>query len=765
MSKNLSSQQVIEALDRLSIEGADGKVIATLKKAFHDLKGTEQHFLDFVEHAPEPAMIHCKGKVEYLNQLGRDLFGITGTYGDDISIFDIFLPEYRELLITQIDRQALGKRIPPFGVGFKDLKGQEKFALAFSVDILYQGAPATRLTFTRVTDGPPVPDYSQEHYATFRSLFGEDQDMAFYFDITGKLMDQNKAALGILGYTGDELFGKHFTWLFPETVESGLSGRLMIKILKAKPHQQESWMYTRRGKHVDIALKVWPRVRKGKVRGILVYCQDITQRKIQENALRESEIFHKSIFGAASDAFLLINQHNEALYLNPGFSRLFGYSLDDLIGQNIHNFLVPQEAVVEAESKSQAAIQGTTEKLILERTRKDGSTVLVEAVGTPVRMKDELCVLVRYSDVTEKIKREKELETLSLVASKTDNHVFFMDRNGYVEWINESMLRFSGFDQEKILGQSILNLLAAGDQDEVMTKAFKEALFNGHSWFGELPFQTARKEIYWVQANLTLIRNEGSADRFFLVTSDITRLKEALARMETSNQELDAFVYQVSHDLKAPLRSLMGLIQLVSLLDAGEEVKEYMTLMMQAVIKLDNSIVDMLELTRTKQEELKSEPVNLEALIRDSLDSLINLANFERIQFSTDFCDLSGFSSDSVLLGIILNNLLSNAVKYCRTDQEVESWVRIEVNRKGDLVSIRVSDNGTGIPAEIQPKIFEMFYRGSVQSFGTGLGLYIVQKAVEKISGNIMLESEPGKGTMFEILVPFDLKMNDDWDV
>lgn len=210
------------------------------------------------------------------------------------------------------------------------------------------------------------------------------------------------------------------------------------------------------------------------------------------------------------------------------------------------------------------------------------------------------------------------------------------------------------------------------------------------------------------------------------------------------------FLYNTSHDLRAPIASILGLTYLGKLEFEEERARMFMDMIESRIKKLDLVIGDILSLSRSKKTEPRMEELRLKDLVDETItDIKFNKgASAIELDYSPNGTDV--FVSDYNQIKIVLNNLLANAVKYHNLDQP-KPYIRICFTRNSDLVEITVEDNGQGIPEESLPRIFEMFYRASVDTEGTGLGLYIVREALNKVKGTIDVTSELGKGSVFRI--------------
>lgn len=220
-----------------------------------------------------------------------------------------------------------------------------------------------------------------------------------------------------------------------------------------------------------------------------------------------------------------------------------------------------------------------------------------------------------------------------------------------------------------------------------------------------------------------------------------------------TNSELDRFVYSTSHDLRAPLTSIMGLINIADRGRDEHEVKKYLQMMKDRIYSLDKFIKDITDYSRNNRQEVSRERINLAELSREVWDSLKFSPEAEDIEFRVDMGNDAIIDSDRNRVKVILSNLLSNSIKYhdpCKNNK----YIQLNYQMNGRVFYLKVEDNGQGIAPEYHSRIFDMFFRGHEQSKGSGLGLYIVKEALVKLSGSIRLESAPGQGSTFIVKLP-----------
>lgn len=234
----------------------------------------------------------------------------------------------------------------------------------------------------------------------------------------------------------------------------------------------------------------------------------------------------------------------------------------------------------------------------------------------------------------------------------------------------------------------------------------------------------------------------------------ILNLNEINQELKETNEELDQFVYSASHDLKAPLLSVLGLINVAKFDIKEETALLYFDKIEKRVHKLNSFIKEVLSISKNARTEVTKEKVNLESLIQEVIEQNSYIEGMNNIDFKINITLQNDLILDKYRLDIILNNIISNAIKYQKpTNQNKQLHIAASINN--NILNISVEDNGVGISQEAIPHVYEMFYRGHESSEGSGLGLYIVQSALRKLNGQIIIQSKLNVGTKVELSIPY----------
>lgn len=223
--------------------------------------------------------------------------------------------------------------------------------------------------------------------------------------------------------------------------------------------------------------------------------------------------------------------------------------------------------------------------------------------------------------------------------------------------------------------------------------------------------------------------------------------------LEKTNRELDRFVYSASHDMRAPLSTLRGLLNLARRTNDPAEIADYHDRMVHRIETMEGFIKEVTNYSRNSRLELKPAPVNLWSIVEEARKSFEFLLQEAGVEYQIDVDPQTVFITDKDRLNVVFNNMVSNAIKY-HDPEKAHRYVRVKASVAGKWCTIKIIDNGIGIAPEYHEKMYDMFFRASIRSDGSGLGLYIVKETLQRLHGEVRCESEEGTGTTFEIRLP-----------
>jgi PAS domain S-box-containing protein len=484
-------------------------------------------------------------------------------------------------------------------------------------------------------------------------------------------------------------------------------------------------------------------------RGII---QDITQRK---ETLRESELRYQSLVEKLPIG-IVIHQKGKLLFANAQAYAIFGAKHPkNLIGSNVLDFVHPEyrERIAERMLEVQAGVP--VPMMEQKYLRSDGRAVDVEAMAFPFSYQGEQCIQVIFRDISEKKQTEariKKNETLfTQLFQNVPMAVVMLDENGKVFQVNRGFEQMFGYERAELRGQNLNDFIVP---EELRNEGID--LNNLITSNRVVSIETIRKHRSGNLVSVILcgvpVMLENQTIGIYGVYVDITDRKRVEEELKIRNTELDNFVYKVSHDLRAPLSSILGLVNLARLPGNTDNPMDYIDIIGEKVQALDHFIGDVLSHSKNLKMEVNISKVNLKDIIDQTFTELSYLEGAKEVKRSIKIEGID-FYSDQWRISEIFRNLISNAIKY-RQLYETSPEIQIKIHIDHLRADISFSDNGIGIDDENLSRIFDMFYRATEQSDGSGIGLYIVKNAVDKLGGQINVASRVGQGTRFNILLP-----------
>lgn len=584
----------------------------------------------------------------------------------------------------------------------------------------------------------------------------------------------NKKAGEFLGRTPESLIGKHIWTEFPEIVGLPIHDAYIkafetqeTQIVQVSNAPQDKWFENR----------IYPTLD-----GLTIYYTDITEKKRIERALNESESFTRGILSSLSAHLAVIDNKGDILAVNKAwndFSLVNGeHNLARTsVGSNYID--VCHKAIAEGDTISQEVLDGLRSVLNKEKpnfeieypchskTDKRWFTMHVEPFGSE---SDKL--VISHTNITQLKIAEEQLENINIKLKEAQR----IAKIG--NWEFNPVTKAVFFSDEIY---NILEIDQASDKDLFKTYRSK-CLPKDYEKFDQLVSNAIQNREgytigYYIKPNentLKYIQEIGE-----IVTDDIegnvilkgtiqditedkmvnATLIQKNEELVKANNELDRFVYSASHDLRSPLTSLRGLIQIIEMGMDGmkDEDKKPFHLMTKTIDKMDKFIADILDYSINARTAIADEKIDLKSLIKSCWVDLEFMFIDYRPNSKLDIKQTADFVTDQKRVEIIINNLISNAFKY-HDKNKTEHFVNITIFVDEVKATIIIEDNGIGINEKNIDKIFDMFHRATKLSTGSGMGLYIVKEALEKIQGTITVESELEKGTKFSVEIPNQLK-------
>jgi PAS domain S-box-containing protein len=484
--------------------------------------------------------------------------------------------------------------------------------------------------------------------------------------------------------------------------------------------------------------------------------EHLVAEQVVREALRTESKF-RELLDSAPDAMVITDEQGKIVLVNSRTETLFGYSRDELAGQEIE-LLVPNHVRQQDAAYRDGDMTVPRRRVIwagldLHGRRRDGREFPVEISLGPVRMDEERLISTAIRDVSERKRIEETVLHLAALVEASNDAIFSKRLDGTIVSWNRGAERFYGYTAEEIEGRSVAVLSPPGQDAEL--RELLASLARGETIEG-YETRRKRKDGQLVRVSITISPIRDAAGRITaasVVARDITAAKRTEEALREINHELDAFASTVSHDLRAPLRQLAGLAD-VLVEDYGDALDEtgrrYARRLSSVAARMDALTQRLLEYSRVSHDDVPLGPVPLDTIVADAcsqLDAEIQSRN-AHVEISPG---LPRVVAHDATLARVVGNLLSNAVKF--VGPGVRPEIRVWAEERGDWMRLWVEDNGLGIEPRFHERIFRPFERlqGIDAYSGNGLGLAIVRQAVERMGGRAGVESEARQGSRFWI--------------
>lgn len=488
------------------------------------------------------------------------------------------------------------------------------------------------------------------------------------------------------------------------------------------------------------------------------------ERKLSLDALKESELRFRTLIEALNGVFWVKNLYqNKIEYVSPRYEQVYGLPVQTFIenSSEFHGIVHPDDADDVMEDYHNASFSMPSD--FNYRIIKDDEIRHIRSRSIFFQT-DENNNTREYGyaeDVTESIKAENEIRKLALVARTTNNAVLILNAHGKVEWLNDSYQRITGIKPASVMDKGITHCLNLSRIDEQVLKEIALAMSDEKEYSKELEIVKKSFEVYWVHLTLNPIHDlKGEVERFIVIITDINEAKQHEQAIEhqnlqlmKTNQELDNFVYRVSHDLKAPISSTRGLINLARMEQEPERVFQCIDLMEESMKRLEGFILDILDYSRNSRLRISAEKIEFCPLIDQIFQDMAFLHNYNDIKRTCRVVGDVDFYSDYHRITFMLSNLLSNAIRFSDAEKP-NQFIGVNIEVLEDHAIVKIADNGIGIAPEHLDFIFNMFYRATEHTEGSGLGLYIVKESADKLSAEIEVNSALHEGTTFTLKIP-----------
>jgi len=757
--------------------------ITEKKEAEQKLKESEQKFRTITEQSYMGILIieDWNSNFTYSNQKFADIIGYTREEIENWILegfFKIIHPEDVEDLIELARRKYEQKVEVIKNYQFRVFKktGEIIWLEIDSKTFPYGDGLADLATVMDITERKNAEKVLNESEEKYRKLVNNANSIIIRLDKDANILFINEYGERFFEYNKDEILGRNVIGsIAPKTESSGRDLQLMVNEVFKHPEKyktNENENITKSGK------KVWISWANSAIKdennnfiGILSVGNDITEKRITEQKLKESEEKFRNIFEQSTNAIILFDFTGKIVECNSSTETIFGYSKDELIGQNYLQLPFYSESMIKTLKKRFQAItsEASVKPQELEIKKKDGTTAIVRTGISYVTIEEEKFFQAILQDITEQKKAEQQLkkseEKYRDLVNNIHEVIFELDENGNVEYMSPQIYEISGYRPEEQIGINVREFIHPDDL-ELALITFNKILQSGE--FQSVDFRRKHKNGHYIYVNSSGRRVKISDEyKIIGITQDITERKKAEELIKEENKRLleldkmrNEIINRVSHELKTPLTSMFGATQLLLSKSKGimsDDVSEIVEYLNKGCLRLTELVVNFIDISKldANKFELRIEKANIVDIIQDSVKELSYLAESRNQNLELNLPDEFVLEVDKIRIGHAITNLVSNAVK----NTPPAGKIYIDFTETDNYIDIIIKDTGVGITKNEGEKLFQKF--GKIERYGmnldvdiegSGLGLYISKEIVEMHNGNIFVESEGrNKGSIFTI--------------
>lgn len=605
-------------------------------------------------------------------------------------------------------------------------------------------------------DLPKVPkkieECLKESEQKFDELANSIPEMVFELDTRGVLTYANKKIRECFELTPADISRgvEIFDYILPE--QRNLARSRLMKVFQDGDVGANEYTLVKKDGTSFLALVHTKRfIRENKVQGVVGIGIDITQQNLEKQTLLK----YKTLMSVALDGYFIIDLQGNFLDVNDSYCDIIGYRREELLKMSV-SAVEAVETPAETAAHIKKIIETGRDRFETKQRRKDGRIVDIEVSVNYVDIEGGRH-LVFVRDITERKRISHDLITSELryrrLFETAQDGILILDgQTGAITDANPFLTDMLGYSKEELLGKKLWEIgfikdLAASHQ------AFETLQEKGFVRYEDLPLETK----YGKSMDVEFVSNVYPVDGKLVIQCnirDITERKKAEEEVSRSNKELEQFAYVASHDLREPLRMVSSFSELLQKhykdkLD--NNANDYIGFIVDGSARMQNLIDDLLLYSRVGTKGKPFEPVAMEAVLQDVVTNLKVSIEETKTEISHD--PLPVIQADAPQMGQVLQNLISNAIKFHR---EEPPRIHVSAVKGAKEWTFSVKDNGIGIDPQLFDRLFIIFQRLQPREKypGTGIGLAVAKKIVQRHGGRIWVESQPGQGSTFFFTIP-----------
>lgn len=620
-------------------------------------------------------------------------------------------------------------------------------------------------------------DALAEQKKQYESIFNATSDAILIFDFDGNLVACNPAAHVMHGYAHDEFVGLHGT-AFIHPNDQHKFGDFVRTVKAGKRFTVEGTHLRKDGSPLDIEVVGSQFVYRGKPH-LLAVVRDVSERKESERALKKQSLLIKTITDNTTQALFMMDDRQVCTFMNPAAEKMTGFRVDEVQAKPLHYYVhhtypdgrhfPMEECEIDRALPTKAQTQG--EEVFVHR---DGHFYPVAFTASPI-IEDgtPIGTVIEVRDISGEKAQQAALrhseETLRLTVASTQMGTWdFNPKTGALVWSDRCKELF-GLPPDAEVDYDVF-LAGLHPEDRDYTHAAVQHSFNPESGgkysieYRTIGLQDGIER--WIRATgKAFFDRYGQAVRFIGTVQDITtqrrnqsELEEKTRQLEYANEDLKNFTYTISHDIKGPLSNLLMAAEMAEDLPTVDEVRPLLGMISQSGQRINDILQGLIKIIREEETKGKVEQIDLPQLLGEVIEEVKDdlEASQGEIELDVRVREIHFIRS---YLQSILRNLLDNAVKYRQPGRPPH--ISLGVRPQAGLTEFTIRDNGRGIDLQRYGQdLFQPFQRFAAEQPGTGIGLFMIRRMIEKHGGSITVESEPDQGTTFYFTIPNGLQFS-----
>ncbi|MGZ5242712.1 MAG: PAS domain-containing sensor histidine kinase [Bacteroidia bacterium] len=596
--------------------------------------------------------------------------------------------------------------------------------------------------------------HTQQKSGFFSAVLDTIDALAIVLDGNGLIVSFNKAAETATGFTSAEAINQPFLSLLIQEQDHAFFNSCIGELSFSTTSRCETYLFSKHGKPKIISWHNRLIKQDGNADYIIVTGTDISEQKeTAAELLKTNHQLSEAQQIARIGSWEWDILENSITWSNELY-HVFDITPEEFAGdfESYIKIVHPEDVDIVLKTV-QEAVHNLKPFTIHHRIlRRDGiirhiyskGNVITDAQNHPLRMAGVA------QDVTEYQIAQDTLQFTQFSVDKSSDAVFWVREDARFIYVNESACKMFGYTREELLNMHVYQL-ETSPNGQKNWPGFWEELKVRRTALVESKVKRKDGSVFPIEINTTYFKF-GDKEIKVSYARDITERKRSEQKIKAINHDLSTFIYRSTHDLKAPLASIIGVVNFAKTEVTEPQAVEYLGMIGECAERLHNILDVLIQAMAVKDNNVSPNWINFNKIVYNVLMRLKHLKNFNDIDIDVNI-NVSTFFSDENLISSILQNVVENAIKY-KNEEQPYPYIIINIEEKNNGVHILIADNGTGIEQKQQDKIFDLFYRASGSYKGFGLGLYIVKNAVEKLEGTIDVHSVPGVGTRVSIELP-----------